>query len=295
MKDVVRVLLLGLLCLGSDQAWSQMLSDIRLQPKIVGPPSAVRPAADSQFGSVVAIFFDLVGGQGQICSGTVLTSKLILTAGHCGCGIPHTYSVNARQFARREVPSPRKGIDGAPVLFDQRVCRNGFLAGGNDLALIKLADEINLNGRTAVEYPFDSVWSLRSKLVKGTKLTAVGYGVTSANVVGTRQRADIPIQSFGCEERALSPVCAPFVEMILAESPGPAIRTDTCGGDSGGPVFRFVDGVPHLVAVTSRAAPGSQDNPRLHCGGGGIYTLVGRNSVHQWLQDNGVPESKIPN
>ena len=80
--------------------------------------------------------------------------------------------------------------------------------------------------------------------------------------------------------------------MILAEAPGPSIRTDTCGGDSGGPVFLFVNGAPRLVAVTSRAAPGTQANPNSQCGGGGIYTLIGRKSVHQWLQANGVPEIK---
>jgi hypothetical protein len=78
--------------------------------------------------------------------------------------------------------------------------------------------------------------------------------------------------------------------MVLADQAGGRAAHDTCGGDSGGPVFWIQDGLAWLVGVTSRAAPGVQQNATLHCGGGGIYTLIGRRDVHAWLRANGVGE-----
>jgi secreted trypsin-like serine protease len=267
-------------------------------PKIVGPN--VTAASSAQYGSVVAITYWLADAKQYMCTGTLLTTRLVLTAGHCGCGLPGTYGVNVNEDARNSDPSQLYKIDGVPILFDQRICANQQLWGGNDLALIRLAAELDLNRPGAAQevanisagygYPADMVFNLRAILTKGKSVTAIGYGYTSTAVIGIRMQAQIPIYSFDCEEGALSSICSPFAEMLLSEAPGPRVRTDTCGGDSGGPVFWFPNGAPRLLAVTSRAAPGLQDDPNLHCGGGGIYTLIGRNTVHQWLKANGIPE-----
>lgn len=265
--------------------------------KIVG---GGRPATDFQYGFVIAIYYKGPDGATYICSGTLLTSTLILTAGHCGCGVPGTYWVDVHQDAHQPLPSDLHYIDGRPNLYDQSVCRDGNLSEGNDLALLRLRDAVDLTAQTEIHpdptfwngygYPTEFVWDLRTKLTRGNQLVAVGYGYTSQHVLGVRMQANIPIFSFDCEEAALAFICAPFAEMVLSEAPGGGRqRTDTCGGDSGGPVFRTENGRPRLVAVTSRAAPGLQDDPALHCGGGGIYTLIGRKSVQRWLAANGVP------
>jgi|SRR5580700_4591524 secreted trypsin-like serine protease len=265
-------------------------------PKLVGD---ARPASDVQYGFIVAIYYTGIDRATYLCSGTLLTSRLILTAGHCGCGIPGTYWVDVHQNAHQPAPSELHYVDGPPIIYDQSVCRYGDLSQGNDLALVRLRDAVDLADKdqldtsdslwTGYGYPPEFVWDLRTKLVKGTNLVAIGYGYTSQQLLGVRMQAEIPIFSFDCEEAGLANVCAPFAEMILADAPGRRLRSDTCGGDSGGPVFRTENGRPRLVAVTSRAAPGLQDNPVLHCGGGGIYTLIGRKSVQRWLAANGVP------
>jgi secreted trypsin-like serine protease len=263
--------------------------------KLVGN---ARPASDVQYGFVVAIYYAGIDRATYLCSGTLLTSRLILTAGHCGCGLPGTYWVDVHQNAHQPPPSDLHYVDGPPILYDQTVCRNNNLSQGNDLALLRLRDAVDLAGPdyppdsslwAGYGYPPEFIWDLRAKLVRGASLIAIGYGYTSQLLLGVRMQADIPIFSFDCEEAALAAVCAPFAEMILAEAPGPRLRSDTCGGDSGGPVFRMEGNRPRLVAVTSRAAPGLQDNPVLHCGGGGIYSLIGRKSVQHWLAANGVP------
>jgi trypsin len=268
--------------------------DMPLKPRIVGQ---AKPATDVEYGSVVAINYQLGDRQRWVCTGVLLTSTVILTAGHCGCGA--SYTVNVHQDSRSEDPSQLIAVTSAPLLFDQRVCRDGYMGGGNDLALIRLPNEVALSapGQSTLTadisggsgYPGDMVWGLRATLPKGTIVTAIGYGFTNDGGIGMRMQGDIPIFSFDCEEPALAGVCSPFSEMILAQGTGPRGGTDTCGGDSGGPVFWFQDGRPRLLAITSRAAPGSANATGAHCGGGGIYTLLGRLSVQRWLQAAGVP------
>jgi hypothetical protein len=141
-------------------------------------------------------------------------------------------------------------------------------------------------------YPTDLFAELRSILTTGRKLLVVGYGYIDDVNLGRRAQVPIPIKSAACTEPALAESCLAFAEMLLAEEPGPGIQNDACKGDSGGPVFLLEGGSYKLVAVTSRAGPGAHDNPVLHCGGAGIYTIIGRQSVFDWLEANGVPRAR---
>ena len=130
-------------------------------------------------------------------------------------------------------------------------------------------------------------------------LKVVGYGRTESGDLGTRMKTSVPI---------VTPDCLGLpVPSVLCAVPGdghgrprrPArVPRDTCGGDSGGPVFvRAKVTLPEcsgdtrsrhdlaparrqlsatqdvLVAITSRAAPFTQPLLGGHCGGGGTYTL----------------------
>jgi hypothetical protein len=256
-----------------------------------------RPAFEYNF--VGAIYYNSRDGYRHICSGTLVSPALVLTAGHCGCGVRGSYWINFHHDTRSSIQRVA-AVDAAPILFDDRVCRTGNLGGGSDLALLQLRNPLkpmkDNNGRELRLQPFreppELVWALRPILQKGLRLTAVGYGYSDAGTTGIRLQGAIPIVSATCEESSLRSTCSAFNEMILADTPGTRQRTDTCGGDSGGPVFLVEGNEPKLIGVTSRAAPGPHDNAALHCGGGGIYALIGRKSVHAWLKENGVEYGK---
>lgn len=273
---------------------------------------AVR-ALDTEWGFIVAIFFADSRGGTSICSGVLLSARAVLTAGHCGCALGSSYRISATLDSRRPEARDLIPILGEPHLFDPRVCTKDGVGGGNDLAILVTGNPIavrtNSNGDdprgepdffpwTKYGYPNETVWQIRNMLSQNSKLTAVGYGFTNDRSIGIRMKAEIPVYSAACEEVVTWSFCTPYTEMILAEKqPRPGIRNDTCGGDSGGPVFLLTEDRAILVGITSRPAPGAQDDPQLQCGGGGIYTLLGRRSVQNWLSSLRVPpmpSSQVP-
>src|SRR5262249_22450023 len=123
--------------------------------------------------------------------------------------------------------------------------------------------------------------------VDTTRLIGVGFGRTETGALpDSAVSAIIPIGSPFCAggQFATSP-CASLREFALADpnAAGGASPPDSCGGDSGGPVFwaPATAGAPtkdpdrFLVGVTSRALEGVSHDPGSTCGGGGIYTALG--------------------
>jgi hypothetical protein len=153
-------------------------------------------------------------------------------------------------------------------------------------------------------YPFFSL-AADEQMKRGEELKVVGFGETETGAVAVRMKAQVPVLTPDCSEQPYNLYCAAFQEMILAERDGRSKPRDTCGGDSGGPVFvrrmvtlpecGFLSEPPILTqpqdivaAITSRAAPFTLASSAQPCGQGGIYTLVGRRSVYAWLDQNHV-------
>jgi V8-like Glu-specific endopeptidase len=290
------------------------------------PITDATAAPENSLRRVVAITYREWGGQNRsLCTGIILDRSHVLTAGHCSCAPYETYEIVIEdKIASQQFPF---ALAGPPQLFDSRVCHDRRTLFGNDLALLTIkgtftcpaavaragapdavtrseagvaeltvADCRTLQGQMqsttyrTIGYPTERFLELVPKLTKQDSLLAVGYGFTENYSIGARMQGSIPVRSVACTEPEYARVCAPYAELILAFPRGSKLNTDTCGGDSGGPVFSVRDGRYILVGITSRAAPFSHVDNTLHCGGGGIYTIIGRTTVHDWFRANGVQE-----
>lgn len=223
-------------------------------PVIVAEPAVAargerRPVVpdDREFLDVV-----LVGGErGFHCTGLLVAPTAVLTAAHCAPAAVVGFGHRAtRLFARVTVAS----VTPHPTL---------------DVALLRLDRAVPLPIRARRRAIDDAAPAAMVRLV--------GFGVDDVRhptSFGVKRRADVHASGWGCDRgRARSARCRPGAELLLTAVGG----TDTCRGDSGGPVLEpTVDGF-RLLAITSRSTASGGAT----CGRGGIY--VRADVIDPWL------------
>lgn len=246
-------------------------------------------------------------GRPQLCTGVVISQSSVLTAGHCSCGENYqlVFGPEVDDVDSRTVTVPRGGV----IKFPPYDCSRPHLAQpGRDLAVIMFnPDDV---APAHVRPEFYSVARVmppriarRTVLQPGNTLKAVGYGRTETGDSGVRMAAPIPVMSWDCAEGwAKTRDCQSFSEFILSEAgltglkPGGRER-DSCFGDSGGPTFAMSSESDscsrtvlrsYLVGITSRGMRLLRSEPNKPCGGGGIYQVVARRSVFDWLESLGI-------
>lgn len=229
-------------------------------------PVGYAPLLDDPFGDVV-----LVGDQGGYrCSGVMLDPWHVLTARHC---LPAT-----RVLLRGQSQSQKRAVDIVEVFTPPTA--------GVDAALLRLQEPQQLSTHVRRQRQEDPPAGM---------MMHVGYGATEATGrfgFGRKHPLLLSASGWACHPSlADRRGCDPLSEMVLA-----AQGSDTCDGDSGGPLFEAVilpQGAPgphgqtlsqtgnlcywRLVAITSRALQQS----RRRCGHGGVYTRV--DTLQSWL------------
>jgi secreted trypsin-like serine protease len=215
------------------------------------------PVAAGAWPDVVAVI-----GRFGICTGTVIAEDLVLTAAHCLDIAP--YEVVAGQIDLRWPGGERRAIEWARAYpdWEERY----------DIAVLMLTQPLRAAPRAVAQ-----ACTARDRLVTGTPLQLVGFGLTTKSGTGTNTRlheATVAVIDGTC---TTDPACA------AAVAPGGEFTagghgTDACYGDSGGPVYIATAHGPALVGVVSR---GLADTV-YPCGEGGVY--VRADKVVAWIQ-----------
>lgn len=200
------------------------------------------------------------------CTGTLVSPKLFITAGHCTFGADHVeiwFDWDLTDAALHDYPN-EGDASGEPYTHPEYVDSTFYLHDLGVVVLDKKGYETPNNTYATLPGEFD--YGLLDGLAVGTEFTTVGYGRQSSYPRGTP--ADEMLTDAARLRMIAKPVLMQYVTDPNAGDFALHLSTNsktggTCFGDSGGPTF--YNGL--LVAVTSF---GYTDT----CAGrGGVYRL----------------------
>jgi trypsin len=268
---------------------------------LAAPAQAVvggKSATDGQFPYVANV--QIMGSFG--CTGTLIAPDWVLTAGHCGSATgsatmglvptPVAWPASAYQVVLGTVHADGSGGEThgvSQVLVDSDyIVTNGT---GNDVTLMKLDTPTKIAPMPIAAVGERSIWR------PGALTTIAGFGTTSENASdppATMQYAQVPITTDDYCAQAypsgLSEVGddGSFDAKTMVCAGYPQGGTDTCEGDSGGPLLAALPhGGYHLAAATSFGAGCAE------AGKPGVYARLAEGPIRTWLHGL-VPEAFAP-
>lgn len=200
----------------------------------------------SEWSSAVAIVMP-----GTLCTGTLVTKRIVLTAAHCLVDNPPVGAMEVRLGNDvNSIAVPRYGVAryGVHPDFcgtDTEVCKEDIF----DYGYLELAEDV-AGVQPTLPLTRQEDWDEAMQI--GGTVTVVGYGLADngGDITGIKRQVDVAITRFSGTG-------------LEFQAGGDGL--DSCQGDSGGPAFvTLASGEVLLGGVTSRG---------YSCGKGGFYAI----------------------
>ncbi|MBV8759649.1 MAG: trypsin-like serine protease [Deltaproteobacteria bacterium] len=203
----------------------------------------------------------VLGSKGS-CTGTLIAPDVVLTAGHCAEIEPSVVIANTTDYT-----SP----DGVRIDVESTTAYPDWQH-SYDISVITLAHPV-----PGVQPRQVGTSCTFAELQAAMSVHLVGFGLTSEAGTGDNthlNEAMAPVVDPDCTHgHGCNGHVAPGGEFVAGGA-----GTDSCFGDSGGPVYFDTDRGPILIGAVSRGVDGAAQP----CGGGGIY--VRTDKVVSWIE-----------
>ncbi|WP_107773949.1 trypsin-like serine protease [Nocardioides sediminis] len=274
-----------------------LMAGLMMAATVTAPPAAAITGDfvedfEHPYVGLVALY-DEDGAYLQRCSGTLLSSTVFLTAGHCTS--EETGAASARVYFQQDAGAnydPALDLDpvsGYPEYCaegTEDVCatssgelhnlgwsRSAALPDSGDAGLVILEEPIRLEeyGALAAAGTLDALSTRRGQ--QDLTFTVSGYGLSDSNAVSS-----VSYRERLMAESRLTNLRSHITDGYNLQTNGNGSgRGGTCSGDSGGPVFQGGFESNLVVAITSFG-----QNP--YCGGADFGYRTDRQEVLDWIR-----------
>ncbi|KAL9703847.1 hypothetical protein quinque_007365 [Culex quinquefasciatus] len=228
------------------------------------------------------------GYKATYCGATLINSRYVVTAAHCIKQVPTNSTLTGVRLGEHNITNGKEqdcdeynncadvpvevGIEKVILHEEYDALEKGKY---NDIALIRLDRDVGFSTYiNPICLPLED--SVRQMNHTGMKVTAAGWGITESNYSSeVKLKVSLDVMNHNRCVRVYKSADIRLRDTQLCA--GGKKGEDTCGGDSGGPLIRQIEGNYHLIGVVSFGATncGTKGVP-------GVYTNVAM--FVDWIQ-----------